>query len=195
MIHLGGEPGGRTGHDRSAGVHLGDHAGGHRDIGHGDGDTDGEIRDVHGDDRGDVSGLGLDGDGLERMVDDPATTLDGLGLAEQLDRDVDGHRRIGIHPQEVDMEHVATDRVTLEVLDDGEIGLTIDIEGDEGVDAGLGGQHPTQVGPGHGHRHGVAAEAVDDSGDATVGAQTVRGAGTGGAARCGGEGEIHVRYS
>ena len=120
--------------------------------------------------------------GLERMVDDAAPVLDLLGLADEHDRHVDGHEGVGVDPQEVDVQDVAAHRVALQVLDDGEVLLAVDVEGDEGVEAGLGGERPAQLGPRHGDRDGVTAQAVDDARHLALGTQA---AWTSGSRRCG----------
>ena len=63
------------------------------------------------------------------------------------------------------MEDIAARWVALDVLDDRQVIGPIDIEGDEGVDARIGGEAATQLGPGDRYRDRVGIEAVDDGGD------------------------------
>ncbi len=56
--------------------------------------------------------------------------------------------------------------MTLDVLDDRRVVGAIDIvEGDEGVDARIGGEAATQLGPGDRHGDRVGIKAVDDGGN------------------------------
>ena len=54
--------------------------------------------------------------------------------------------------------------VALDVLDDRQVVGPIDIEGDEGVDARIGGEAATQLRPSDRYRDRVGIEAVNDSG-------------------------------
>ena len=138
MVELGGEAGRDPAHDRAVGIDVGGDAGRQRDLDDGDGDADVEVLDVDLERRGDVGRLGVDREALERLVDDAAAVLDLAGLAHQDDRHVDGDGCVGVDPEEVDVEHAALHRVPLQVLHDGEVALAVDVDGDEGVGAGLG---------------------------------------------------------
>ncbi len=81
------------------------------------------------------------------------------------------------------MEYVASHRVALDVLDDAELSLAVDLELDDGVEAGIGGDRTTKVGPFDRDRHRVLLEAVDDGGDSAACAQAAAGPGADGAAR------------
>ncbi len=69
------------------------------------------------------------------------------------------------------MEHVAAHRVTLQVLDDDEVRLALDLEVDEHVERGVGGEGGPQLPPVDGDGLGVAAEAVHDGRDLALGPQ------------------------
>ena len=141
--------------------------------------------------RRDVGRLGLDRERLERLVDDATAVLDLLGLAHEDDRHVDGDEGVGVDPQEVDVQDVAPHRVALQVLHDGEVGLAVDVEGDQGVGARLGAEGTAQLRPGHGDGDRVTAEAVDDARHPALGPQARGRAGAGDAAGFGGEGQVH----
>ena len=128
---LGREAGGQTEHQLHAVVDVGDNAGGKRDLAHGDRIADVEIGHVDIDMAGDLGGLGLHRERLERLIDDASAALDLLGFTDQHEGHFDGDRSVGVNAQEVDVQDVATDGMTLQILDDGEIRLTVDLEGDE----------------------------------------------------------------
>ena len=79
------------------------------------------------------------------------------------------------------MQHVAADWVTLKILDDGEVLLAIDVEGDESVEASLSHERTTKVGPRNRNSNRIAAQAVDDRRNETVGPHAGRRTGTGNA--------------
>ena len=98
----------------------------------------------------------------------PSSPLDLLGLALEHDRHVDLDRVVRDDLQEVDVDDRPADRVALEVLDDGQVLVSVDLQGDQGVEAGVGGQGGAQVGPLDGDGDGVPAQAVDDGRDLAV---------------------------
>ena len=77
------------------------------------------------------------------------------------------------------MQHIATDRMTLEILDDGEVLLAIDVKSDESVETSFGHKRTTEVGPRNRNSNRIAAQAVDDRRHETVGPHAGRRTGTG----------------
>ena len=99
------------------------------------------------------------------MVDDAIVAGDLFGLAREHDRHFDLDRDVAADAQEVDMQHVALDRVALHLLHDRQLGrVPVDLEVDECVHTGVGGQRVAQLSPVDAHRDGVAAEPVDGGG-------------------------------
>ena len=80
---------------------------------------------------GDVRGLGLDLDG--RGLDDDQGL--GGGLADEVDRDVDGDLLALADDDEVDVLELALDRVDLDLLGQRQLGLAVDVELEQGVGA------------------------------------------------------------
>ena len=117
----------------------------------------------------------------EEVGDGAVLPLDLLRRALEHDRDLDLDLDVAGDPQEVDVDHVATDRVPLDVLDDGEVLAAVDIEGDQGVEPGLGDQRGPQIGPLHGDGHRVLVQAVDDTRDLAVPQEAAGGSGAEGA--------------
>ncbi len=72
------------------------------------------------------------------------------------------------------MEDIAARWVALDVLDDRQVIGPIDIEGDEGVDARIGGEAATQLRPSDRYRDRVGIEAVNDSRNLTFTTQATR---------------------
>src|SRR5262245_43602864 len=81
--------------------------------------------------------------------------------------------------------------MALDVLHDAEVARAIDVEVDDGVDAGIGLQALAQLTPSHRHGHRVGAEPVDDRGDLAFAAQPAARTGAGRAGRVCGEDEFH----
>jgi len=116
----------------------------------------------------DVDGLGDDG---ERA----AVGLDAMGFADGAHRDGGGHRGVRVDLHDVDMEELLGDRVTLELLDEGEHLLAVDIEVDEGGGVALGA-HEVAEGLLLDGDALVAGLAVDDGGDGAIDAEAAGGA-------------------
>ena len=68
-----------------------------------------------------ASGLDETEQGVHRLIDHAVLVGDLLGLTEQDDRHLDLDLGVGVDPDEVDVGDFAAHRVTLQVLDDGEL--------------------------------------------------------------------------
>ena len=97
----------------------------------------------------------------------------GEGLALDDDGDVDGDLLATAHDDEVDVLDDLAHRVALDVLDEGELGRTLDVEVDDRV-GGTDEQHRLVAREGDVLRLG--AVAVDDRGDLVGGAELARSA-------------------
>ena len=61
---------------------------------------------------------------------------------------LDGDGDVGVDPEEVDVEDVAAHRVALQLLHDDEVALgPVDVEVDQGVEAGVGDEGGAQLAP------------------------------------------------
>ena len=130
----------------------------------------------------------------QHLVDDALGVEDGRRPRRaRLIGHVDGELLVAADAQEVDVEDVAAHRVALEVLDHDELAAAVDVEVDQGVEAGLAGEGVAQLAPDDGDGHGVLAQAVDDAGDLALGPQAAAGAGAGGAAGVGRDGDLSHR--
>ena len=152
-----GESSGETKHELNAVVDVSGDSGRHRERFNGDGDTDVEVRDVDFDLARNVSRLGLDGERLERLINDAFTSLNKFRFTNKDERNFNGNGSVGVDSQEIYMQHVTTHRVTLKILDDGKVLLAIDIKGDESVKPSLGRERTTQIGPRHRDSDCIAA--------------------------------------
>src|SRR5690606_30510539 len=130
-------------------------------------------RDVaHAHDRAVLEALHVDADGLRdaggRDRDGQRHDLDlvdraGRGLADDVDRDVDGDLLAGADDDEVDVLDGAADRVTLDVLGQGHLLLALDVEGDDRVRVVL--EDEERVVGRHGEVLRRLTVAVEDRGD------------------------------
>ena len=85
----------------------------------------------------------------------PPARRDFFGLADEFDGhlDVDGH--VDIDPEEVDVGDVAASRVALDLFDQRGLTAAVEIELDQRVDTGVGGERTPQLTPGHVNGSGV----------------------------------------
>src|SRR5690606_7943825 len=93
---------------------------------------------------------------------------------------------------EVDVGDVVAHRVALQLADDAQLVGAVDVEGDDGVEAGVGGERLAQRTAVDGEGHRVLAEPVQDARDLALVAEPVRRPAPGGATDGGREGDIHV---
>ena len=136
-----------------------------------------EVGDVDGEARRDVGRLGRDEQRLQDLVDHAALAGDRLGLALEVDGDLDVDGLVEVDADEVDVEHVAAHGVALHVLHQGGRAVAVDLEVDDGVEALLGDQRGAQLAPLHREGDRVGPEAVDHAGDLALAAEAAGGAG------------------
>ena len=106
----------------------------------------------------DVLGAGLDRQAEHELLEE-AAAAHALGLAQEAQGDLGGHRDVGADPDEVDVEDVAAGRVPLDLAGEGELVVGPQAQGDERV--GAAGEDVGDVAGADAHRDGLAPEPVD----------------------------------
>ncbi len=101
---------------------------GNGEVAHVDLSADLERADVVLDRRREVGGLGLDGEGVHELLENAAAHR-AFGLAHEVDGNLGLDRLVGADAHEVDVDHVALDRVALELTGDGELLGAVDARG------------------------------------------------------------------
>ena len=98
------------------------------------------------------AGLAVMSEGLEDLVDHAALAGDGLGLALEVDGDLDVDGLVEVDADEVDVQHVAAHGVALHVLHERGRAVAVDLEVDDGVEALLGDERGAELAPLDGER-------------------------------------------
>src|SRR5690606_37207156 len=155
---------------------------GTRDVGDADDAAVLQALDRDLDDLGDPGGRDRDGQRHERELVDGA----GGGLADDVDRDLDGDLLASASDDEVDVLDGAADRVALDVLGEGHLVAVLDLEGDDGVRVVL--EDEEGVVGGQREVAGSLAVPVEDGGDEVRAAGAARGTLAELGAEAGGEG-------
>ena len=159
---------GRAGHradgDGLVGVDLGAHPGRKGDVADADGVVQLEIADVDDELVRDRVRRREDREREQRLVDHAVLVGDLAGLALEHDRHVDRQLGGGVDADEVDVDDLVAHRVTLQLLDQRQVTLAVDLEADERVEPGIGGQHLAQLAVVDRERDRLGVEAVEDAG-------------------------------
>ena len=123
------------------------------------------------------AGLAVMSERLQHLVDHAALAGHQLGLALEVDGDLDVDRLVQVDPDEVDVEHVAAHGVALHVLHQRGRAVAVDLEVDDRVQALLGDERGAQLPPLDREGDGVGPQAVDDAGDLALAAEAAGGTG------------------
>ncbi len=127
---------------------------------------------------------------MHRLVDHAVLVEHLLGFSEQNDGNLDGDLDVGVETNEVDMVDFTTHGVPLKLFDDAELAAAVDLERDQTVEPGLGGEDATQLGVLDAHGDGIGTEAVDHGGNLALATQTTGSTGALGASGGCGENEL-----
>lgn len=129
-----------------------------------------KARDGDGDGGRDVGGLGLDGERVQHVLDQEAARGQ---VALGLHGDLDGDLLALLDEQQVDVDQVALDGVTLDGLRDRQLGLAVEVQGQQDVRRT---QREQQVVARQGHVDRLGAVTVDDTGNLVLTADAAGGA-------------------
>ena len=98
--------------------------------------ADDELRHVDLEHDRDVPRHRFDGDAEHELLEQ-TTVAHARGLTEEVERHVGAHRDVAADADEVDVHELAPRGVTLDLPDEGEHGVAVDLEVDQGVGAAL----------------------------------------------------------
>src|SRR5207237_5186808 len=107
---------------------------------------------------------------------------------------VDGDYLVPAHDHEVDVPDRSPHRVALQLAGHGQVRRAVHLEGEQGVETGLGGQGGPQLTAVHRYGLGIDAVAVQDGGDLARGPKAAGGAAAGRATGLGREGYLGHRW-
>src|SRR5207302_3505158 len=160
-LHLGRLPR----HYGGVGVDVGGHAFGEGHVAHPDGVADGQPGDVDLQVGGDPGRGRLHRQTVQLLVDHAVALVHLDRLAHDGQGDVDGDDLVPAHDHEVDVPDRSPHRVALQLAGHGQVRGAVHLEGEQGVETGVGGQGGPQLTAVHRYGLGLDPVAVQDGGD------------------------------
>ncbi len=166
-----------------------DHTGGKRQVAHMYLASHVNVADIELDRSRNISRARFDGQAEQQLLEQPSVAH-ANGLAHKIHGDFGLHCHVSADPHEIDMRHLATHRVSLDLARKGQNLRRANLQGDQRVRPGIAVQHPAELPSRNRDRCRFGVEPVHDGGQLSITAKSAGIAAASVGALFGGESDI-----